>query len=328
MAKLRGMRTTVASLLALLLLPSAGTACDFCNCLMGINPFYSSQNSIAVHFLYQQSHHASVLSDAGQDSDAPLLKAAPEGANHLHHGGTGFSGETREYRRTIELAYQHHLSEHILVTLLVPFSFVTVQSSTSLSIQGNGDATLTGQYVAVLDERAGSKFTLLFGGGVQLPTGRSNAKDKNGTLLDFRLQPGSASVGFVLTTSGFYQTESWVFAADIFGKMNRRNSAGSRLGNSLLATLLASRDILRDNPSLFALTASAGIRAEFTGQDILTGNKDPDSGAEVYYLNGGTELAYDFLRFDLRALVPLHQRRSGNAPQESTRFMAGLRVMF
>jgi hypothetical protein len=312
-----------------LLLPQAGLACDFCNCLLGINPYYSTQNTFAVSYLYQRSEHAVAHTHAAIPSPVPMLKSAPLSPHHVNHGGDGDSVSTQESRHTIELAYRHHLTEEILVTLLVPFLRTKLEAaSTSLTVMGNGDITLYGQYNARLSEEPGTRLMLLVGGGVVLPAGRTDARDASGTLLDYRLQPGRGATGFVTAATGILQHESWTFGADAFARWNTKTNDGNRLGHNFAATLAVSRELLRDNPSLFALVGSVGARLEYASKDIIGGAYDARSGATVFYLSAGVDAVYDFLRFELRSLVPVYQQRPEGGADESVRFMVGTRFLF
>jgi len=292
---------------------------------MGINPFYMSSNNIALTFMHQRSvHTAAVTTEVVSpvpSSNAPGLVSP----SHVHHGGSEAGVSTVEYRRTAELGYQMHFGDEMLVTALMPFSSVTVESQSRLTVMGNGDLTLYGQYI--LRGEPGGRFTALLGGGVQFPTGRTDARDDNGTLLDYRLQPGNGSVGFILATTGFYQNESWTIALDLFGKLNRKNSAENRMGHALAVGLVGSYELYRDNPSLFAIIGSVGFRSEASSQDVLDGIADGRSGSTVHYLNCGVQFAYDVLRFDLRSLIPLYQRRPEGGADENARLVAGMRVM-
>lgn len=301
-------------------------ACDFCNCLLGINPYYSSSNSIVLNFMYQRSDHP------GQEAAVALPDAAMSGPirgtpNRVYHGGEEGVAST-EYRRTLELGYQHHFGDDFLVTALMPLISFTEQSDSRLSVLGNGDLSLFGQYIARLYDEGGARFTMLTGGGLQFPTGRTGMTDDDGELLDFRLQPGSGSFGFILAATAFYQTPDWMLTLDLFGKLNLKNGSGNHLGNGLAGGLMASRELYRDNPSAFAVIASLGVRSEFIGRDLLDGAPDPDTGATVHYVNCGALVAYDVLRVDLRALIPLTQHRNGVGGDEQTRFITSLRFVF
>jgi hypothetical protein len=314
---------------AALLLPHVGMACDFCNCLLGINPYYSTQNTLTVSYLFQRSDHPIAHVHSASSSALSLRKSAPLSLHHINHGGEGDSVPTQESRHTIELAYRHHLTEDVLLTLLVPFSRTKQEKpSSSLTVMGSGDITLLGHYNLRLSESLGTRLMLLIGGGIVVPVGRTDARDAAGTLLDYRLQPGRGAVGFVTTATGILQRESWTFGADAFARWNTKTSAGNRLGHNFAATLAASRELLRDNPSLFALVASVGGRLEYASKDLLAGVPDATSGATVFYLSAGVDAVYDFLRFELRTLVPVHQQRPEGGANERTRFMVGMRLLF
>ena len=317
-------------LLSLLLLPSSAGACDFCNCVMGINPFYTNMNRIGLTTLLQRSHRdgGEVL---GMHGSKHNLSSNP--FEKLLHGGAvidsaGVILPETEQRLTLELSYRHHLSQNVIVTALLPFTMSRVESVGTFSVRGFGDATLLGHYVFgdLFSDRTPS--TLLVGAGVELPTGSNNMRDDYSDLIDPRFQPGSGSVDVVGNVLLTVPVDKWVLGFDGYGKLNNSNGRGDRIGNSLALTGTASHELYRNNPANVALIGVAGVRAEFTGKDYVADSPDFTSGSSVLWGNVGTQLVIGSLKMNVTGLIPFAQHREVGGSNEHVRFSAGVGYEF
>ena len=297
-------------------------ACDFCNCLSGINPYYNGKNRLALNFLSQRSFLPPIL-------PTPLntVQTKHHALPTLMHGGHGASPfPTIETRQTLELMLQHHLSERFMLTALVPFSTLTIEQGSSFSVSGIGDITLMAHYV--FDLPLFERSTLLLGGGVKTPTGLSNLTDASKRRLDTRFQSGSGSWDFVFNPMFIAQQSGFTYAIDVFMKLNTKGTVGDRIGHSLSATTTLSHDVFRSNPSQTALVGMFGARFEAKTQDWISSQFDRDSDFASFYAQVGVQVVFYFVKIDALALVPLHQSRSTLAMNEETRFLMGARVEF
>jgi hypothetical protein len=313
-------------LLLTVVIVQAASACDFCNNLHGINPLYNENNRLMIHFLSQRSTLPAVAANDAEMSAVAKSVLPQSGDGIQHHGEAGGGTETR---KTIELAYQYHLFTDVLVTASIPFTMTEMTSSQSASSQGLGDATLLALYVLPLDDGEEEKsITVLLGGGIKLPTGKSNFTHADGTRYEQHLQLGSGSTDFILNSIVISQFAKWTFAFDAFGKINSSNSFNDKTGNSLSLSLLASHDLYRKNSSLFAIIGTFGIRTELSARDKVAGAIDGDSGFANTYANLGAQFVYDWLRLDISLLAPFIQNRSERFAQEKARLLGGVRFEF
>ncbi len=297
-------------------------ACDFCNCLSGINPYYNGKNRFAINFLSQRSFLPPILpapTNTLQTKHAPLPTTL-----HSGHGASPFP--TSETRQTIEMMFQHHLSERVLLTALLPFSTLTIEQGHSFSVSGIGDATFLGHYIFELP--AFERTTVLLGGGLKVPTGLSNLTDQRGTRLDTRFQSGTGSWDFILNPIMLLSQSGFTGALDLLAKFNTGGATGDRLGHSLSATATLSHDVFRNNASQTALVGIAGARFETKTQDWISGTFDVDSGFTSLYAQAGGQVIFYFFKLDFLVLVPVHQSRSMLAMNEQTRFLTGARIEF
>jgi hypothetical protein len=296
-----------------------GVACDFCNSLNGINPYYSEDDKVMIHFLSQRS--VSSLEGQPHHTSSLAKTSHPNALNGIHHGG---EEGTTESRTTFELAYQHHLSDNVIVTAIIPFSRTSVASSESITSEGFGDATVLSHYRIALHDDDEQHLMLLVGGGVKFPIGKADLQSASGKRLESNLQLGTGSTDVVLNTTLIVQYGLWTLGFDAFGKINTPNTFGERMGHSLSLSLLASHDLYRKNSSLFALIGTAGLRTELSARDRKGGIVNHASGFANTYGYLGTQVVYDWIRFDLSCLLPLIQNRSTKMPNESIRILGGV----
>lgn len=320
----------VAIPLLFMLLRIPASACDFCNCLMGINPFFSENDWLSLHVLFQNSL-TTPIDDLSGDHGSGALLSGPNilelGPLQLHHGGAE-TGPSREYRRTFELSYQYHFSRNLMATAILPYVDSRIEGSSNITVRGLGDLTLLAHYVIPDLFGGGSPSTLQLGAGIDLPTGAHQLKDERGEQLDSRLQPGSGTVDGVLNATMTVQFDAWTCSADLFSRLNTTDANDNRIGSSLAATAAINRDIYRNNADGFAVVGIGGVRQEIAGKDKVAGETDPDSGYSTTYASLGGEVLYSDLRFDATAMIPLHQSRDAGAPQERTRVVLGLGYNF
>lgn len=297
-------------------------ACDFCNCLSGINPYYNGKNRFALNFLSQRSFLPPILpapTNALQTKHIPLATTM-----HGGHGASPFP--TTETRQTIEAMFQYRLAERLMLTALAPFSTLTIEQGTSFSVSGVGDLSLLAHYI--FEFNVFERSTLLLGGGIKAPTGLSNLTDASGRRFDTRFQSGTGSWDFILNPSFFASHLGFTYAIDAFAKFTGRGAVGDRIGHSLSATATVSRDVFRNNASQTALVGILGARFETKTQDWISGRLDMDSGFSSLYAQAGGQVVFYFFKIDFLALVPVHQSRSALAMNEQTRFLTGARVEF
>lgn len=224
-----------------------------------------------------------------------------------------------------------------MLTAIVPFSQMEIRAINQLSVLGIGDATLLAHAVFSFEPFEDAPLTLLLGGGIKLPTGASALTDDSGARLDTRAQSGSGSVDFIFNPAATLQLEAWTLALDALAKVNTSNRFNTTLGNSASLSATASRDLLRHNPSSFAVIGTLGGRVESAAQDRIGstggvggmgGTLDEDSGYTALYLNAGGQAMLGAFRLTLTGLFPLSQSRPALSMREDARMLAGLRVEF
>lgn len=305
-------------------------ACDFCNCLYGINPFYNEKNKIAVHFLSQHSssvHFAGVNGTSG--STIPFSSFGRTSVERIMHGSPSPSGGTMtEKRRTVEFSFQQYVSDRFFLTAIVPYTSIEMTSSSSRTIRGNGDITILGRYIIsdmLMDDM---DYTLAAGGGFKLPAGDNTSRELDGSLLDPREQLGTGTLDGIANLFFITNLGPVTAGMDLTAKFNTKDAQGSRIGHSASLNSYFSGDLYRVNSSLFAVLGIAGIRIEHAEKDLIQGNIDPSSGVQSLYINIGGQLIFDVVKFNASLLVPLLQNRPSGGADEGSRLYLGMQFEY
>lgn len=318
------------ALTALLTMAVRANACDFCNCLYGINPFYNEKNKIAVHFLSQHSSSVSIAGVNGTSgSNIPFSSFGRTSIERIMHGSPSPSGGTMtEKRRTVELSFQQYVSDRFFLTAIVPYTSIEMTSTSSRTISGNGDITILGRYIIsdmLMDDM---DYTLAAGGGFKLPAGDNTSRELDGSLLDPREQLGTGTLDGVANLFFITNLGAVTAGMDLTAKFNTKDAQGSRIGHSASLNSYFSGDLYRVNSSLFALLGIAGIRIEHAEKDLIRGNIDPTSGVQSLYINIGGQLIFDVVKFNASLLVPMLQNRPSGGADEGSRLYLGMQFEY
>jgi len=161
----------------------------------------------------------------------------------------------------------------------MPMAGPTFRDMTMSPINRLGDIALTVQRDLFHDESGNS---LSVAGGLKFPTGESQVRTAQGTLVHAMMQPGSGSLDFTVGLfgraylGGGPDGKSWSLEPGISYQINGTNSLGYRFGNRLGYDLALG---CRLGESFTLSTALNGI---VTGRDSQNGTLDPLTGKTAY----------------------------------------------
>lgn len=297
-------------IVALLAIASAASACDVCGCSIGGNYF---------GILPQFHKHFVGLRWSGQSyQSAHSLTAARKGLY-----------DSDEQFNTIDLIGRFYPVRRVQVLLLAPYhDFRRVDNGIATHNQGLGDFTAMGNYILIDSGdslRHKWKHTLMVGGGIKLPTGRYEARDKEGQLLLENMQTGSGSTDFMLSVGYTVRRGKWGMSSDLLGRLNTRNKNdyyfGNRVsGSAKLFYLKSLKGVtLLPNVGLFADVSEASY--DGNSQTVGTGGTLALStfGLDVYF--GKISLGYTYQ-------APVYAELGGGKINVRNRWMATLNYNF
>lgn len=305
-------------------------ACDFCNGMMGINPYYNYSDKIMLNILFQHSilnATSSGTASAMEKQYFSEFNPRIEGIKSIKHDVTG-EKSSDEHKINFEFAYQHHFNSNWMVTAVVPIE------KTSSNLEGDeiglSDISILGHFIYHPDfGLEDSPITLLIGAGIKIPTGNYDRKHDDGDRMEIDHQIGSGSVDYILNGSCFYQLKDFTIGADLYGKMNSKNKYDEKLGNWFSASGTVSYDAYRNDEDLIGLIAIGGLRYEYKGENTTENSiTDKLSDFASVFGNIGFQVIYQEIKLNVSALVPINQNKSKTLPTEQTRILLGTRWEF
>lgn len=263
--------------ISIILLLSCATiqsfACDVCGCSLGGN-YYGILPQFNKNFIGLRWSQASFFTRLNR------------GSQYLHEE---YSHDT--YSRA-ELMGRYYLTKRIQLFAFMPFNYNYMHGSDqTVYHQGLSDMTITANYLLINtgdDKTRRFKHTLLAGGGIKLPTGKSNLQD-NGKLVNPNFQMGTGSTDFLLSTIYTIRYQKFGLMTEAGYKINTRNREEYRFGNQFHAS---SQVFFWQNIKSFSVLPNAGVYYEQAQQhwdgDIIKTNTGGSSvlaalGIETYF---------------------------------------------
>lgn len=315
------------ALIALAAIAASGSAraCEFCNCLLAINPHYTSADRIVLTVMRQLERRASLTTGTSGRHD-PLLRPLAPGAfggsaPRLYHG----TADATTAVTTFELAAEYHLGANVMITALLPVGVVDVRGDAPYAVRGLGDPMVMAHYIMPADLGAGSRMTVLAGAGFDLPIGAADLRTPDGDRLASGLQPGSGAADVLATLRASVQTGRWVFAADALGRIaTGDNDFAERRGASADFTATASHELYRSNQDGLGVVGTVGVRGETTAADRGAAGADNTSKHTSAFVHVGGQILYDHLRLTASASIPAFESRASGEDRNVARIAAAL----
>ncbi len=194
-------------------------------------------------------------------------------------------------------------------------------------VDGLADVSLFAKYRYFTHNYPGGTVQLSVLGGVQVPTGETDARGPDGALLPMPDQLGSGSVDFIgaLTGTGIVAYD-WAIHASVLYQHNTEGDRDFRFGDFVNYNLAASRVVYRQpypRPEVYLgleLNGEYGAEHEQNRVDV------PNSGGNRIFLSP-TLAAFLARNWTLEASVqvPIAQSLNGSQPEEDARFVLGFR---
>lgn len=218
---------------------------------------------------------------------------------------------TREEFWTV-LGGDYGIARNVTLSALVPVVYQRFRSTgPTLETTGLGDAALLGKYRLYQSEGRGTAFNWALIGGLELPTGRTDAAFA-GMRLPAQLQIGSGAWNPFIATSATADAHRFRFDGTVFFKYNTEGTQDFDPGEFLAIDLSASWRFLQwkyPGPTVafgFGVQWRQQGRAEQNGQTVF------DSGGDQlmasFRLNTHPVPSMDL---GLRADVPMYQDLNG-----------------
>jgi hypothetical protein len=272
-------------------------ACDICGCFMGITP-YDNQSSIALLYRYRSFHGY-----YGQPHDI-----FPSGSRFFPVGNqrnsliTNHNGNPNDYEiyRATEVRARYFLSRRLELNAILPYNSNSEQYNGNLNtVSGIGDVNIYAGYhlLRQLDRKTINQ-RLIVGGGVKLPTGKSDATNFEGIRYNTLTQTGTGSTdGFVYFNYLMGYKRAGLSLSATY-KVNGENKEQEGIANSTTGFLNLFYNVKLSNT--VKMVPSAQLAYEYSGgekyQGIRTGehvmnNLMSGVGVDVFVKNVTFNLA-------------------------------------
>ena len=200
---------------------------------------------------------------------------------------------------------------------------VTRRSSSS----GIGDLVLSAK--SRFHSRFGEDWKIMHSwtGGIQLPTGKNDARHADGELMPPSEQAGTGNFGIHL---GYAFAWEWLQDSTWASIMYGRDLSGNRRKGDVL-TLDAAYGywfVRASRPQDLGVILAVGPHVEIHGKDRVSGGADPNTGFDRTGLQATLIATKGDMQFRIGALVPVRQRYNGTQLGADTEFRAGWEMFF
>lgn len=271
---------------------SYAQACDVCGCAAGGN-YFGILPQFRRHFFGMRY----------QDRDF----------TSLHPGVEDLSLASKEHFRTYELWGRYVVSPRIHLFAFVPVNhFTRTEEGETVISNGLGDVSILANYI-LLNTGDSSRFkwkhALQIGGGIKMPTGRTNILSE-GLLLNQNIQPGTGSFDFPLSLVYTLRYQHIGLNTELGYRFNTGNKAHYRFGNRFNT---ACKLFYWQKAGKLSLLPQAGIAFESAASDSRNDIQQPYTGGSVLMANLGLDIYYQRFSFGAGYQHPLFQNvGSGN----------------
>lgn len=321
---------------SLLVWSGVATACDFCNCYLGINPHYK-KNSIG-------------------------LRATSSNYNGSHMESTElekYNLTTRDFeenRSTYEIQAQYYPVQKLQMQLFIPYilnsetmsdnayrSFTTVPLSTarishadhtalqteqtavekSSKISGMGDPLFLAKFQVFNSngwDSTALQQRMLLGAGVKFPLGKSHF-DATIDPLEKSHQPGTGSWDVLPNLTYLAKYKAIGVNINLSYMITTEDKHGFKNSNRWNANASVYREFMKGKISIYP---SLGVYFEQAGMTNYQGSNLEKSGGNLILAHSGLDFYYRKISLSTAFHLPTLQKLNGTQPHMNYRFIVGL----
>jgi len=230
------------------------------------------------------------------------------------------------------LGFTYGITDNLMFHMKIPYVMRSKiqESEPPDEIHDHGDAEGIGDLDFYLQYRflrsVRNDFQAAFVVGLKLPTGRTEVKDSTGTVLDAEFQPGSGSWDPRLGIAASKKIGRASLDASLLYDLVTEGTQDTDLGDIFGYNVAFSYPAVH-GPMGWDLIIEAN--GSWRQKEKINGEKDPDSGGNVFYISPGTRLTFDkkFSAY-LTVGLPLWQDMNGNQNEVDYRVAGGLVLAF
>ncbi|MBX7044662.1 MAG: hypothetical protein K1X86_02400 [Ignavibacteria bacterium] len=285
------------------------TQCDLCGCYFGIEPNFSL-NSIGIRYSYfkfvNEPHTSSVNANLDHEADPNVT-------------------ETEIYSK-VELVAKYNVNQKFRLQLTLPYKMNDINGK---NIRDVGDVLLMGQYMVYssdisLKNESRYRQRVYLGAGIKAPTGAFNKQLTYG-VTEPHFQPGTGAFDFLFTGTYFAKYKDFGLNADASYSVATTNKNEYRFANRFNTSASFFYQWSIDQTGLMP---HAGVYYETAGMDKQNDSSVDDSGGNVLFLTGGTDVYFSSFAVNLTYQYPMKNNLNGDQAGNKFRVIAGLNYYF
>lgn len=288
------------------------SACDVCSCSSG-GSYYGILPQFQKHFIGVRWYGRSFTSHHPPSNISDQVALPP----------------SKENFNTVELWGRFYPVKRVQLFAFVPYNvFRKNENGVNTTVSGLGDAILLANYAIVntgdsLMKKV--KHTLLAGGGVKFPTGKTNA-EKEGIILNPNLQTGTGSFDFIFNTNYTIRYKKVGANAEFSYRLNTANKDDFRFGDKVNTSLRLFTWLKTKSVSFLP---NAGVTFEHSEKDIYAnGVNEFYSGGNVLYGTAGIETYLKRFNVGFSFQQPFYRNQNEGLVSAKQRYTVNLTFMF
>lgn len=194
-------------------------------------------------------------------------------------------------------------------------------------ISGVGDASSYG-FWRITDDKAILPTALLF--GINLPTGKTTARTKEGELFAVSDQPGTgawAPFGGIIFSKSFNKLS---VSSNFFYTQTTEGSQKTTIGSYFNYYFSIDYPILEyEGKKSYSVEGILELTGEYNAKDTIRGTKDPNSGGNIIYLDPGLRINIeDSFSWYVSVGIPIAETDYGKQVGSKYAIYTGIDLMF
>jgi hypothetical protein len=193
------------------------------------------------------------------------------------------------------------------------------------------DISVFGRYQVLNRHSLNSTFIAALQGGIRFPTGKTDATNEEGEILNAHIQPGTGAFNYLFGFSVSYAIKKVSFVANSLYSLTTEGNVGNdsyEYGNVINYDASVRYRLSGSIQSSTYLFASLGVAGEHRQEELLKGDEVPGTGGQTIYLLPGFQVFFRPFIFEASFWVPVIYDLHGRQLAETFKGSAGFTFLW
>ncbi len=310
------MNMRIYFILSMFILSGTATACDYCNCYLGLDPGYN-KNTIGIRNSWRTAEWQDPFSNMR--------------STHTSHGSTEQSSGSllKETFLNTELFVKYSPVSKLRLMMSLPFSVNTLKyEGVTVTRSALADLTLLAMYQVVNTVPSDSnavRHRIFAGGGVKFPTGKSEGASEVEIPLSHHLYSGTGSTDFLINVSYIGKKNRLGWNLDASYKLNGESANDYRYGNTLNVTPRIFYELSFKTLKVYPHVGGAyedGMEDEYRGDTWI------ETGGETMWGTAGLDVYFSRFSLTTDLRVPVYHDMGAQMAEDKFVLFTSLNVHF